>query len=252
MQEVFEHLKRLQEIDLQIRDIRNSKVEYPETLHRLETELQQAQQAVEDAQRRLDETTTHKKEQDTRLEEAKEGLESSQQRMETISTNKEYDAIQKEIAAHKKTIDHSEDQRETLSEQIAEAEEEKNRAQQQLDALHETHDPRIKELREKIAAIDAKIAEAQQKRDEITQHIPRRTLSSYNFILGKRKDARVLGYVGERGVCSYCYKILEPQVITEVSKGKKAMKCQSCGSLLVAETSQEHEAPDTQQDDTDS
>lgn len=247
MKEVFSYLKELQNIDLRISEIRNSKIEYPETLQRLEDELAQARQKVEDAGERLEAAQQEKNQIDTKVQEAKEALDSSQERMDNISTNKEYDAIQKEIAAHKKIIANSDSQRESLAQEIADAQQQKDAAAQELADLHESYDPQITELREKIAAIDARIEEAQKQRENIAGQIPRRTLSSYNFILGKRKDGRVLGYVGERGICSHCYKILEPQLLNEVRRGEKVIKCQSCGSLLVAQ-SQESQAEETQKE----
>ena len=90
-------LLTLQECDLRIVELENSKKEFPIRVAELEKAIADAAGTVEETKERIEEITNEKKAAEEQIANAKLSLEKSQERLNTIRTNKEYDAVHAEI-----------------------------------------------------------------------------------------------------------------------------------------------------------
>jgi hypothetical protein len=244
----LENLIELQNIDLRVQELEQSKEDFPREVEELERRIEEAGQATRNLQEKLDSARTERQNAADEIENARQSLEKSQERLSMITTNREYDAVHAEIEANKQILANSENRMKNYSENIERLESELEESRKQEEEIRTESEPKLNELREKIASIDSTIAEAVKEREKVLPDIGRPFLRPYEHIHSRRKSGRVLSMVNaNEGTCTICFKVLERQLVNEVKRGDKLTICQSCGSLLV--WNPENEPKQEQQED---
>jgi uncharacterized protein len=232
----LEKLIQLQEIDLRIHDIRKSKQEFPKTVESLQASLDRAQEAVTAAAGRVTEAKGEKKAVHDKTEDAQNALKKSEDRLANIKTNREYDAVHAEIESSKRIVDQSASRTEAVDKDIEARTAAFEEARTELEKVKAENEPKILELKEKIASIDSKISEVKKERDILVPGISKAALRIYEYILKKRSNAQIISRVdAKKRVCGICHKVLESQLLNEIRKADKIISCQSCGSIFVIE-----------------
>jgi predicted nucleic acid-binding Zn-ribbon protein len=104
----------------------------------------------------------------------------------------EYDAVHAEIEAQKHMVNTAETRKKNIIEEIERLQEAVNDAQSTYEAAVSNNEPKIKELKEKIAAIDSTIATIVKERDVLVPQIGKHYTSAVRFIRKKRKNGKAL------------------------------------------------------------
>jgi hypothetical protein len=233
MEPVLEKLMKLQEIDLRIHDLEQSKVDFPKEVEQREQAVTEVESESAKIGKKLEENEKAIQSVNDSVTAAQSALDKSQERLNAIKTNREYDAVHAEIETHKSTITGAQTKIKALN-----AEKEKivaavAEAAQKLEQTKADNEPVIAELKTKIANIDSQIAEIAKERTVVMPDIPKHYLSAYDFIRRKRKTGHILSFVNENRTCGICFKVLEPRLIVEIKRGTKLPSCENCGSLLI-------------------
>jgi hypothetical protein len=230
----LENLIKLQEIDLRIYRHEQSKLEFPGMVEQLEAQITAAKNQVEQIDTKVNEVVEEKKATEKEIADAKVGLEKSKERLNIIKTNREYDAVHAEIASHTSTVSNGEARLETFDNDTEQFKEAREEAQKELEEIKAENEPQIADLKSKIANIDSNIAKEVAEREKITPDISKNILRTYEHMLARRKNRKVVSLVSQRTKnCSICYKVLEPQLLNEIRKANRIRFCQSCGSILI-------------------
>jgi len=230
----LQHFLELQQLDIEINSLRNSAEEFPQKIAELEGIIANAEQKVANLERKRDEIKQERIDLSQGIEEHKLQLEQSQQRLSSIKTNREYDAVHQEIASRNQMMAHAENQLGSIDEEEKQIEESLNESKNELEQLKESHTPEINELKAKLATIDDSIASVVEKRNVIVPKITKPGMRIYDRILQSRKDGRVVSTINiNQTHCSVCNVILQRQLINEVRRATKIIRCQQCGSILV-------------------
>jgi predicted nucleic acid-binding Zn-ribbon protein len=230
----LELLIQLQTIDLRIHDLIQSQSSLPRSLAELERAIAAAAKTVDAVNSELAANAMEKKSFEEKVADAKTALDKSQERLNSIKTNREYDAVHAEIENFKSIIAGADARKRSL---LAEADkltlsvEEKKT---ELEKIKAEREPKITELKAQIASIDSSVASLKLERSAINSGIPKSLLRTYDHILSRRKNAKVLSFVGiDSQTCSSCFKVLETQLINEIRRGTKLLTCQNCGAIFV-------------------
>ncbi len=230
----LELLVQLQSIDSRIHAQIQSQCDLPRALADLERTVTKSAKAVDSVNKQLAANAEEKKSFEEKVADAKIALDKSQDRLNSIKTNREYDAVHAEIETFRNIIAGADAKTKTLL-----ADEEK--LQQSLDAAKADHeklvaesDPKLLDLKSKIASVDSRVVQLRMERTEISAGIPKSLLRTYDQILSRKKNAKVLSFVGnDNCTCSSCFKVLETQLINEIRRGTKLLTCQNCGAIFV-------------------
>jgi predicted nucleic acid-binding Zn-ribbon protein len=200
----------------------------------MEGELEQAQSAIEELQAKISEIANEKASVDTVMEEARQSVERSQSRLSTIRTNREYDALHSEIETNENAITGGKSRLEALEGERTSTEEAIAEAQKSLEELKAENEPRVAELKARIASIDGQKDELFARRKVIEGETSPQFLRAYEHIQKRRKSGKALSFASDESrTCSTCHKVLEPQVVNELRSAKRLNICQSCGSILI-------------------
>lgn len=232
MIEDLENLKVLQEIDLRIHQQKVASEQFPTTVKELQEAISKAKDNLDSHSLKLQKAQSEAQSLQEQIISSKELLEKSQNRLNSIKTNREYDAVHAEIESQKNSINTYEIRKKNIEEEIEKiktATEEKSKEYEQTKAENE---PQIKDLQDKISAIDSIIADITKEREAVVPKISKHVLRTYDLIRKKRKNGNALSSVTGK-TCAVCYKVLEPQLYNEIKRGLKMILCQNCGSIFV-------------------
>ena len=238
----IESLIRLEQIDIEIARLENSKESYPKKVVELSKELLIKKDAYDTVQQEIDDQTVSLTNAENDLATNKEGLDKSHARLNDVTTNREYDAVLLEINERKDMIDKANKNKVRYRDKIAAltaGNEEKEISS--IDQLKDAYDtilnekqPEIDELNAKIASIDDDVKEVAVTRTAQAAEVPAKYLDRYEIIAHKRKSGRVLSIIGETSrACGYCYQLLTPNTMKRTKLNSGAVLCENCGSLLV-------------------
>lgn len=243
MLEELKYLLQLQEIDGRIKEQELAQENFPLMVQELKEEIIKATETRDALKKKVLTEEEERHNWEEQVETAKSGLERSQERLNSIRTNREYDAVHAEIEAQKNIINSAEQRRNNIS---AEIENLRNMVHDHDEALQKIiaeNEPKIKELQEKISAIDSTIATIEKERDVIVPHIGKLVLRQYELIRSRRKTGKAISIISGNRTCSICFKVLEPQLFNEIKRGTKVILCQSCGSIMIWQESTDTISP---------
>lgn len=226
-------LMQLQEIDLRIKEQELAQENFPVEVSQLEQEITKMKAALDHTNEKLRKATAEKTTFEEQIQKAKDGLDKSQDRLNNIKTNREYDAVHAEIEAQKHMVNTAETRKKNIIEEIERLQEAVNEAQSMYEATVSNNEPKIKELKGKITAIDSTIATIVKERDVLVPQIGKHILRPYDLIRKKRKNGKALSLINNNKNCSVCFKVLEPQLYNEIKRGLKLIICENCGSIMV-------------------
>jgi predicted nucleic acid-binding Zn-ribbon protein len=230
----LEYLIKLQEIDQRIHTLELSKQEFPREVADLEKTVENSRNDVTSFDKRNTDTLALQTTIEQQIVDAKAALKKSEERLNSITTNREYDAVHAEIETHKHTIAGGGNKLKSVADEIERIKSGKEESQTALEKLAAESQPRIDELKARIASIDSDIAHVRKERDAAVKEISPPVYRMYANIFRRRKNAKIIGFVNETNrVCKICYKVLEPQLINEIRKGTRTHLCEACGSLLI-------------------
>lgn len=185
----------------------------------------------------------------TELFEAEQQREHAEKGMDSITTQREYDALDREIqeaskkeSELRKEILKNEASHKRLDEEIKNEEALIKQQEGELDARKALIE---KEINEKKAEL-ASLAEGEQR---IAPDLDSDTLFKFDRII---KNKQGIGIVPVQGnVCMGCHMILSAQFAIEVREGKNIMYCPYCSRILYYQESDQDTVEDMIFDDID-
>lgn len=231
MQQDLELLLDLQEIDDELGELERSKIYLPEMIQKLEGEIINLQNEIEDSKKTIEESLKEQKALELEIETDKQQLENYQRQMRTIKTNKEYDALTAEIDSKKIEISEKEERVLTLMATIDECQEKETELSSRLEEVKNGNSEQLKYLNEQSSSLQAKIDNRLEKREKIAKNIKRQVIGIYERVR-KGKGGLVVVPVRKKA-CGGCFKQIPPQRIQEIRRGDRIFSCDSCGRILI-------------------
>jgi len=230
VQEGLLQLIRLQDVDLELRELEKVRDHYPGEISARAQEISDARSGLEELENTLEELARQQRQIERELGDAQVSLKEHEERFSVVATNKEYDALQMEIEACKSGISEREsrildiiENTERISEQIAGEKEgvEEVCTEQQV---------RIDELQSKLATLQQEVDAVTARREVVSKDIDARVLHLYD----RRRRGNGLSVAGVRkGACGSCFRELPAQQKSDVRRSERMNTCESCGAILV-------------------
>ncbi|CAK7068106.1 MAG: hypothetical protein DELT_01743 [Desulfovibrio sp.] len=190
--------------------------------------------ALQAEKARLDDKMTHLREQakridfdiDTDLDKLSKGKDKLMQ----VGNAKEYHAMMREMDSLEKTNRTREEEKITLADEL-------ERQKAAMTDVAERYAAMESELKTKEEGLDARLAEAEQKRKVLDKEraaagkdIPAPVLARYEFIRQRLSHPVIVPVNG--GVCSGCNISIPPQGYIELQKGSQILSCPNCQRLI--------------------
>lgn len=229
MEEYIENLRRLQSVDIRIREIRDGLEKYPSEIGELKEDLRNRRESVEFKESRVEELRTERKSLESSLGLNLDSIKKSEARLFEIKTHKEYEAIQKEITQTKKENLEIEDRTISIMEEIEETEKLLEEEKTAYSALEEEYGGKITEKERKIEELEVSRKPVEKEKSDLASRIDPKILPVYERILERNGKALALA---ENEKCTSCNINIPPQLFNEILKRIKLIQCPSCRKIL--------------------
>ena len=231
-----EQLLKLQDVDMEIRNLELRKVMIPKEAAKLKSAYEAEKNKLKAAKDRVKELELELRKSESGAEDGANALAKIEKRSSSIRNNDEYQAAMIEIASAKARIsdfetraielmDELEDAR-TVVEKLAKETaaygvNTQNELNDMRDLFHEVND-RIEELKKERPAKEAAIRNLD-------------LLSTYNRIIGTGDGAALVKI--ENGNCGHCFMKVVPQTMNKAKAGSITV-CDSCCRILYIDLSE--------------
>lgn len=229
MEEYIENLRKLQSVDIRIREIRDGLEKYPSEIGELKEDLRNRRESVELKESRVEELRSERKSLESSLGQNLDSIKKSEARLFEIKTHKEYEAIQKEITQTKKENLEIEDRTISIMEEIEETEKLLGEEKTAYSALEEEYGGKITEKERKIEELEVSRKPVEKEKSDLAARIDPKILPVYERILERNGQALALA---ENEKCTSCNINIPPQLFNEILKRIKLIQCPSCRKIL--------------------
>lgn len=216
------------------------------SLHRIDTELSEIPQKIEDAKagynsanelisaKIAEKAALEKKHRDEsgELDANVAHIKDRETKLYAIKTNKEYQAAIKEIADAKQANKEREDQIIGIMEKMDVLSAEITQLSASLADKEKEFRAKEAELKDTAKLLEMEKSEEQAKVADSEKTLDQNILKQYRFIQKRYSDAMA---VAAKGICQGCYKRIPPQVYIELQKWKELITCPNCHRILFFE-----------------
>ena len=224
-------LKKLQEIDSKLDEVKKLRGALPEEVQDLEDEVAGFTTRQEKYNEEIafieQDIATHK----TKTKEAEHQIEIYEEQQNNIKNNREYDAISKEIEYQKLEIQLLEQKTKKSYQLIEDVKVFQLETSDNLAQKHKLLSEKKEELGVLIAESKSQEVIFQKEREEIKSHVEERLLSSYEKIRANARNGLAVVSV-RRSACGGCFNVVPPQRQAEIHEKKKILVCEHCGRIL--------------------
>ncbi len=226
-------LKKLQAVDLELREIEKDLQKYPGEVSLYKNELQSLNETLTEKKMQMEEADKSKSLLERELSGNRDAINKTEERLLHIKTHREYEALQKEIANTKKECVEIEEKILELMEKT----ESFNSAMEDLDKSlkekEEEYGPKIEEYEKIIKDLETKHVPCRKEKDSIAGQLSSEVLPIYAKV--SKKTPTFLAEA-KKEMCTNCNMNIPPQMFNEVLTQSKIIQCPNCNRILYCET----------------
>jgi uncharacterized protein len=227
----LERLVQLQELDNAIEEAKRKIATHPQRLGEADARLHDAEQHVETARQRLKDNHDARRalEKDAAVFQAR--LTKFKDQLSEVKTNREYQAIQHEIATAQGELGGVEEkvlermlEADVIAVDLTAAEADLARQQKAISAEKTA-------LEEELIRVQKAMADASARRVSLTAAAEPRLIALFEQVARARKGVAI-SIATRDGSCSICHVRLRPAVFQMVRQNDRIIQCESCQRIL--------------------
>jgi predicted nucleic acid-binding Zn-ribbon protein len=232
VQKTLQSLLDLQNIDAQLREVRDHLATFPKKIAEVEARVSSAKAELESSRAAQLATIRDRKKYELDVEQWKERVRKYKDQTAQVKTNEAYKALQHEVQIAEAEIAKAEDR---LLEQMVAAEEYDRRVKSSEKLLKEVEDV-ARGARAKIeadrAATEKELAELNSERARAIANVPENLVDHYERIAKKHNGVALAEVRDEK--CSACGMRVRPHVFQEMRRkaSDEMFHCETCTRIL--------------------
>lgn len=229
MRDQLKRLEELQRHDAKIQELENALKAVPAKLAATQTDLARVEALLASERAQLAETERYYGEQKGQLEQDEENVTGAKHKLAQAKNSKEYMAAQRETESRRDGVASREAEITKLVEAIEAKKKVLSERAQSVEEVRAAVEKDGDLARERIAEIEAKIAEIRVERDVLARDVRPEVLKRYSGI----RIRRGLAVVGVRnGTCRGCNMNIPPQLYNVLQRGSSIETCPSCHRII--------------------
>lgn len=232
MKSILQSLYLLQILDTELDDLRELRGDLPETVNAMETDLEAAEQRIEEIETALKRGTTERSMKEKESLELIAKIEKYKGQQLEVTNNREYDALTREMESAETTIATNEALVAEWVERNAQLKTSLEQFVIKRDELKKELEIKRDELKEILETTREEEVNFEKRREQALSELLERDLQLYIRIRGAKGKAVA---PIRRESCSGCYNVVPPQLILEIKKNDRLFICEHCGRILVSE-----------------
>lgn len=234
MEETYEALLELQDLDRQMRQAEQKVRRFEPELEELEAPVREAETEVETARKRLDELKTELRRLERAAQDKRAQLQKYQEHLERARNQREETAARTEIDLIRKAVEADEDDAMGLMEQVTRMELKVDELDRKLDAARSEAGPKLEELESARNEASDQLSVLEDQRKNRLVRLSDDAARLYERIRGG-KTGVALATLTADGACGHCFSMVPIQEQNEIRRKRALHRCEACGVILYAE-----------------
>lgn len=234
MEETYQALLELQDLDEQVREAQDRVRRFEPELEELDVPVLQAEKEFEAARKRLEEMKAEVRRLERGAEDKRTHLEKYQDHLNRARNAREEAAARAEIDLIGKAVDADEEDAMSLMEQVTRMELKVDELEKKLEAARAETDPKRKELIEARNHASEQLGVLEGQRKNQLVRLTDDAARLYERIRGGKTRVAVATLTAD-GACGHCFSMIPIQEQNEIRRRRGLHRCEACGVILYAE-----------------
>lgn len=226
----IEQLAALQKIDDEIMHLNAFLQNAPLELERMQQRSTELQVDVKEVEDKISQVVAQRDQLDSDIEDAGLKIKKSKNKLMMVSNSKEHQAMIREIDNLEKMNRNREEEKISLTEELARQEEGLAELQKRLADLQREITQKKKDISQKLQWSKDRLAVLQGQRGTAEEVIPKPILSRYHFIRSRLSQPVVVAV--DQGICKGCNISIPPQTFNVLQKGEQILSCPNCHRII--------------------
>lgn len=240
-EEIFENLKKLQEILVQKYELEAKVDGAPKQLVNQEDLLAKTQKEFIEQKNEFDEIQSKVLELKSEIDEAVKNREISEKGIADSTTHREYETLEKQITEFKNIEDEKRKELVREEKNLAEKNERLRNSEELIRFQEQELNSSKESLNQELSQYNEQLAQLKLEEDKITPSLDQEILFKFQRIIQRNSE----GIVPVRnGVCTGCHMILPADFANEVREGENINFCPYCSRILFYEEVSEDQTED--------
>lgn len=226
-------LKELQELDLELEQLKGRIAEYDPLLAEVEEPALALEAEAGTLSSRIKEMQVEERRLELSADDRRARSKTLQERLKSVRNLREEAAVRAEMDLMRMALEGDEQEALTLLDQIRKMEIREEDLKTAADEARASVEPRRLQLLADQKQAVAELAKLKESRTAFTDHVPVDDLQNYERIKGGGRSVAVATLTPD-GACGHCFGMVPLQLQNEIRKGNVSMACEACGVLLSA------------------
>lgn len=231
MEDVYEGLLTLQELDLKIEEAQTRLAEFAPELEEIDGPARSLEHEVEGVRARLAEMRTEIRRLERGAEEKRDRLRRYQDRMNRVRNAREEAAVRTELDLVRRAAEADEQEAVDFMDQATRTELKLDELAKELNRLRAEAEPRREALLEGRASADAELAVLRDRRENHAVRLEPSATQLYERVRAG-KTRTVLATLTADGACGHCFSMVPIQQQAEIRGLRTLARCEVCGVIL--------------------
>ncbi len=230
LREKLKALEELQQVDLDLNEVRARAEEVPRRRAEVEARVGAARSSYDAEKAKLADNERERRGQEQLLGMERDKVRKWEGRLGEIRTPREYAALSREIEIAKKTNEGVSEQLRELAAQAAELQKALEAAEEQLSEGEMAAQDDLEALKKLGAEHDERIKALQARRAEVSKRVDPGLLAKYENIRRRRAGIAVAPVVG--ATCKGCNRSIPPQLNIVLQRANSIEICPNCQRII--------------------
>ncbi|MCX5695317.1 MAG: C4-type zinc ribbon domain-containing protein [Candidatus Omnitrophica bacterium] len=223
-------LIKLQAVDSQIYSLRSEKASKPEEIKVMELSFEAKKASLAELDKKSTDLQKQRKERELELGSKDEAMKKLQSQLYSLKTNKEYQTMLQQIQDAKADASVIEDKILELFDKTDALKVELEKEKQKLKEEEQIFLTKKKQVDDRVKEIDERLSALEAQRKQALQDIDAKILSQYERILANRDGLAIVIVKGNS--CGGCNMFVPPQVINLIKMYEHIITCEMCNRIL--------------------
>jgi predicted nucleic acid-binding Zn-ribbon protein len=234
MEETYQALLDLQELDEQMTEARDRVEQFAPRLEEIEAPVEAAREEVDTIRKRRDEMKKEARRLERSADDKRAQLKKYQARLERVRSQREEAAARTEIDLIQKALDADEGDAVELMDQIKRTELKLDELEQKLADVEGEAGPLRQELLEGRDEAESQLKVLADQRENKLVRLTPDAARLYERVKGG-KTRVTLARLTADGACGHCFSMIPIQEQNEIRRREALHRCEACGVILYAD-----------------
>jgi len=223
-------LIKLQDCDSQLVKLSAKKKILPGHIEKLDKEFNSFKEGIEKNKIKYDEIKSRHADSEKNIKKINEGIVKTKERMLEVKNNKEYQAMLKENEIAESSRSETETQIISILEELDKLSVLVKKDEEILKQSRDKYEQEKKAIEDDLNAVDADVANWEQKRIDLQKNVPDDLLVTYERVKKRNKGVGVTSVW--KAVCNGCHMNIPAQLYNELQRSDELLSCPNCNRIM--------------------